>query len=152
MTPMIAAVRERLEILHRDLDQVVEGLSVEALDWSPGEGMNSIAVLAAHVAGSERFWIGELAGGDPAGRVREAEFQTRGVDEAHLRALLARSLEHTLGVLDRLDEQDFGALRYNPFWEREVSVAVCLAHALEHTGAHLGHMQATRDLWERRGS
>jgi uncharacterized damage-inducible protein DinB len=147
---MISAILERLESLHRDLDQVVAGLPVEALDWTPGEGMNSIAVLAAHVAGSERFWVGELAGGDPAGRMREAEFETRGVSEAQLRALLDGSLEHSRGVLSRLDEGGLGALRYNPFWEREISVAVCLAHVLEHTGTHLGHMQATRDLWERR--
>jgi ankyrin repeat protein len=31
-------------------------------------------------------------------------------------------------------------------------VAWCLAHALEHTALHLGHMQITRQLWEQRGS
>ncbi|MDX1437384.1 MAG: DinB family protein [Anaerolineales bacterium] len=146
MEIMLAAVQERLEALHEDLDRAVAGLSQAELDWSPGEGMNSIAVLAAHVAGSERYWIGELAGGEPSGRVRDAEFQTRGVGDGQLRANLAKSLAHSKTVLARLTEQDLESATYNVHWGRDVSTATCLAHVLEHTGTHLGHMQMVRDL------
>jgi uncharacterized damage-inducible protein DinB len=150
MKIVLSAVQERLEVMHEDLDNALAGLSTEALDWSPGDGMNSIAVLAAHVAGSERYWIGELVGGEPSGRVRDAEFRTQGVDEARLRASLAKSLEHSQTVLARLTEQDFESVHYNAHWDREITTALCLAHVLEHTGLHLGHMQVTRDLIDRR--
>jgi uncharacterized damage-inducible protein DinB len=148
MDPIFSAVNERLEAMHGDIDQVLSGLPLEALDWVPGEGMNSIAVLAAHVAGSERYWVGELAGGRPAGRVREAEFQTRGVGEEALRSALAESLALSQAVLSGLSVADLETLRENPVWGKQVSIAVCLAHTLEHIGTHLGHMQITRQMWE----
>ena len=43
----------------------LEGLPPEALDWRPtretGElATNSLAVIAAHVAGSQMFWVKEI--------------------------------------------------------------------------------------------
>ena len=36
---------DRLEALHAGLEEAIAGLPVEALDWVPGPGMNSLAVL-----------------------------------------------------------------------------------------------------------
>ena len=62
----------RLEALYSHVEAAIEGLSVDALDWSPGPEMNSIAVLLVHLAGSVRYWIGDVAGGEPSGRDRQA--------------------------------------------------------------------------------
>jgi len=141
---------ELLESLHTGIHQTIEGLSTEALDWTPGPDMNSLAVLVAHIAGSERYWIGDIAGNEPSGRVRESEFQTAGVDEAALSARLEAVLAHSRTVLERLTLAELEAKRSNPRDGREYTVAWAVFHALEHTALHLGQMQLTRQLWEQR--
>jgi len=61
----------------------VRDLPAEAMDWSPGPEMNSVAVLLAHIAGVLHEGI-DIALDDPPGRVREQEFQTRGVRSAEM--------------------------------------------------------------------
>ena len=50
-----------LQDCHNGILQALEGLPQSALDWVPGQDMNSIAVLLAHITGSERYWIGDIA-------------------------------------------------------------------------------------------
>ncbi len=42
---------QELEILQHRLHTDVRDLPAEAMDWSPGPAMNSVAVLLAHIAG-----------------------------------------------------------------------------------------------------
>ena len=150
MIPMLQDYFDRLLFLHADLRRAIEGLPPEALDWSPGPEINSIAVLAVHTAGSERYWIGDLIGRDPSGRVRESEFQVQGLAAAELIARLDAALAHSRSVIDRLTLADLDMKRTLQSDGREVSVAWALAHALEHTAIHLGHMQLMRQLWGQR--
>jgi len=143
---------ERLDALYAALLQTIEGLPPVALDWVPGQEMNSLSVLAIHVAGATRYWIGDVAGQDSSGRDRGAEFLTHGLDAAALKARLTGALEHSQRVLEDLTLADLEASRVSPRDGRQFSVAWCLAHALEHTALHLGHMQLTRQLWDERGS
>jgi uncharacterized damage-inducible protein DinB len=84
--------------LHADLNRTIEGASREALDWKPAEDSNSLAVLASHVAGSERYWIGEVAGGQRVGRdradSRAQEFLAEGLEATDLIARLDAALHH----------------------------------------------------------
>jgi uncharacterized damage-inducible protein DinB len=105
-------------------------------------------VLVTHTAGAERFWIGEMAGGEPSGRDRAAEFRVRGVSVAALKALLDETLAHSLAVLERLTASDLEVRRFSPVHQREYRVAWALVHALEHTALHLGQAQLTRQLWD----
>ncbi|MFN2137773.1 MAG: DinB family protein [Candidatus Promineifilaceae bacterium] len=139
---------ELLSGLHNGFEAAVEGLPVEALDWSPGGEMNSIAVLMAHTAGSERYWIGEVAGEDPANRVRSEEFNTKGATAEELQQLSQRTLAHSRAVLSRLSEDELAEARNAPAQGRNVTVAYALLHSLEHTAGHLGHAQVVRDLWD----
>lgn len=139
----------QLEALHSNIKQAIEGLSSEALDWEPGPEMNSLAVLVTHTAGAERIWIGEMAGVEPSGRDRAAEFRVRGVSAAALSALLDETLAHSLTVLERLTVSDLEARRFSSVHQREYRVAWALVHALEHTALHLGQVQLTRQLWDR---
>ncbi|HJW84787.1 MAG TPA: DinB family protein [Anaerolineae bacterium] len=150
MMPMLQDYFDRLLFLHVDLRRAIEGLPPDALDWSPGPQINSIAVLAVHTAGAERYWIGDVIGQDPSGRVREAEFQARGLAAAELIARLDAALSHSQSVIDRLTLADLDMKRTSPRDRREVSVAWALTHTLEHTAIHLGHMQLMRQLWEQR--
>ncbi len=152
MLPFLQAYMERLETLHGEIWRAIADLPSEALDWSPGPGMNSLAVLVTHTAGAERYWIGDVAGEDRSGRVRESEFETRGRGVDALATLLTDTLIHSRGVLSRLVAEDLEAMRLSVRDGEEYSVAWCLAHALEHTGLHLGHIQLTRQLWDQRAT
>ena len=74
MDPFFKDYYDRLSELHHDLAATIDGLPIEALDWSPGPDINSLSVLVAHTAGSERYWIGEVAGVDLAGSDRPQEY------------------------------------------------------------------------------
>jgi len=148
MLTILAEYVERLQALHTAMEQIVNGLPQAVLDWTPGPEMNSIHVLVVHVAGSERYWIGDVAGSDPSGRDRDAEFRSHGLDTDALIDLLDRTLAHSRAVLEQLEPADLERLRVSPRNGRQVTVAWCLAHALEHTALHLGHMEITRQLWE----
>jgi uncharacterized damage-inducible protein DinB len=152
MLPILHAYMERLEALHGEIWRAIADLPPEALDWTPGSEMNSMGVLITHTAGAERYWIGDVAGEDRSGRVREVEFETRGQGVDALATLLTDTLIHSRGVLERLALEDLAVMRLSVRNNQEYSVAWCLAHALEHTGLHLGHIQVTRQLWDQRGS
>jgi uncharacterized damage-inducible protein DinB len=149
MLPIFEAYLKCLEVLHTDMQRVIAGLPLAALDWSPGPEMSSLVVLATHVAGSERFWVGEVAGGDPANRNRPAEFQTQGLDEVALLSRLDASLAHTRATLEKLALPDLEVRRPGMDGD-EVTIAWALFHNLQHLGTHLGQMQLTRQLWDLR--
>ncbi|MCP4424791.1 MAG: DUF664 domain-containing protein [Chloroflexi bacterium] len=148
MLPFFADFLDRLEAMHEAIEQAVAGLPPEALDWRPGPEMNSIAVLVAHTAGAERYWIGDVAGQEPSGRVRAAEFETAGVETAVLLAKLQAALDHSRGVLESLTLANLELERVSPRDGRVYTVGWALSHALEHTALHAGHIQLTRQLWE----
>lgn len=148
MLPMLTDYLERLETLHAGVEQALEGLPPAALDWVPGPDMNSLTVLAVHIAGSQRFWIGELVGRDPSGRKRPAEFRASGLGLTTLQTTLAQVLTNSRSTLVQVTLEMMEDTRVSPFDQREVTVAWCLAHALEHTALHLGQMQITRQMWQ----
>ena len=85
MQPFFQDYFHRLTDLHQDILNAIQGLTIEALDWTPihqpDTEMNSINVLVTHICGSERYWIGEIAGRDHSGRVRATEFESAGATE-----------------------------------------------------------------------
>jgi hypothetical protein len=145
MEPFFADYLNRLESLHNDLRTSIDGLSQVALDWSPGVGMNSLCVLAVHVAGSERYWIGDVVAGEPSGRDREAEFRSKALDAKSLLDRLDACLAYIRGVLEGLHLEDLGRMCFASPDGR------ALAHVLAHTGIHAGHAQMTRQMWEQQG-
>jgi uncharacterized damage-inducible protein DinB len=149
---MCAACYDRLADLHAEMEQALAGLPPEALDWTPGPGFNSLAVLAVHAAGAERYWLGDVAGGLPSGRDREAEFRVAGLELAQVTGLLVEVLATSRQVLESLRDSQVGEMRVVPRDGRSTTLAWCLAHAVEHTAEHTGQMQLTRQLWEARAS
>lgn len=142
---------DRLKDLHQDCQRVVDGLPQEALDWKPSPDMNSIGVLVVHIIGAERYWVGDVVLDEPSGRQRDQEFATSGLNPSELSQRLDDALdyiEHSLGslTLTALTEE-----RASPRDGEIVTVGWSLLHVLKHTGLHLGHMEATRHMWEIRG-
>jgi uncharacterized damage-inducible protein DinB len=148
MNTFVVDYLERLDSLYDEVVNAIENIPQHALDWVPGPGMNSLAVLAIHVAGSSRYWIGDVAGESPSGRNRPAEFHATGVDLNTIKERLAASLAYAHEFMPTLSFEDLSSPRISPRDNRQVTIGWALAHALEHTALHTGHMQLTRQLWD----
>ena len=150
MEPCFADLFERLRFLHAEISKAIQDLPVDALDWAPAPGANAMGALVVHLTGAERYWIGTVIGGEPSDRVRESEFLADG--------LAVFDLQQRLDDLDRLAPTVLGALSLDdlarpcrvPRDGRTVTVGWALAHTIEHTAVHVGHIQLTRQLWEQR--
>ncbi len=149
MSPFFVDYLERLTMLHTEMDKALTGLPPAALDWSLGPAINSLAILAAHVAGSEMFWIGDVVIRGATTRIRDTEFQTVGVTADDLKARLAHALADSQQAVAQLTLAHLEEQRISPRGDgQHYTVAWCLLHALEHVAVHVGHMQLARQLWE----
>ena len=142
--------RGRIDDLRRQVSELIADLPAKALNWRPterGEGhtTNSLAVLAAHIAGAEHFWITEVVGGGPPTRDRAAEFATQVTDAAELCRLLEETGAETTEVLSALSPADLNGVR--EVEGRTVPVRWGILHVIDHTALHLGHMQITYQLF-----
>jgi hypothetical protein len=147
---------ERLSDLHQGVENTIEGLPPEALDWTPiretsGE-MNSISVLVTHLCGAERYWIGDVACDDPSGRVRKEEFKVSGLDANTLTQQIKVANDYAHSALAKLIVDDLTKFGTSPRDGRKFTVGWALMHALEHTAIHLGHIQITRQMWNEQHS
>lgn len=151
MQPLFEDIMQRFEGLFADFKKAISGLSVEALDWVPGPEMNSLGVLAVHVAGATRYWASDMTGGVGVPRSRSDEFAAQGADVAHLAELLDDCLADVKIALDRLTPDDLTrSVASEPHGGRTFRVSWSLLHALEHLALHVGHAQITRQLIDQR--
>lgn len=138
-----------LQESHNDILKALEGFPPNALDWIPEPGMNSINVLVYHLTAAECYLIGDVIAQEPSNRDRDAEFKVHNLNMDMLVNRLAESLIYVQRVLGSLTLQDLEKARLSPKDGRIVTVAWALIHALEHSATHLGHIQVTRQLWEK---
>ena len=148
MHPIFEVYMKLVTRLYEGYEKTLEGLSIEALDWTSGPDMNSLCVQVVHITGSTRFLMGELVGGIPANRDRASEFRASGFTEAALKARLAESREFVRGVLDKLTLDELTVAHPFPSGDETFTYAEMILHVLDHTGLHLGHAQITRQLWD----
>ena len=127
MLPALRDLHANLAWLHDQIKAIVGDLEPSQLDWKPAPAWNSIAQLVAHTADSERYWIGEVVGDEATGRERDAAL-----------AVSERALE---GVTPADLDRDYTDGPGGP-----VTAMGPLAHALEHTAIHTGHIELMRDL------
>lgn len=150
MADEIESCLERIEDLLGQIERLIKDLPAEALNWRPIKNseeheMNSLAVLAAHVAGAARFWAAEVVAGEPAVRNRPAEFE---VEENEAAALVSRLQEARSKVREVLIGLDPAVLdETRQVRDRTFTVRWSILHIIDHTALHLGHMQITYQLW-----
>ena len=123
MEPVLKPHLELLELLHQDCQIQISGLTQEELDWRPGHDMNSLAVLAAHVAGAERYWVGDVIMGEVSGRDRSAEFTTSAVSGEILSHRLASAFDYSRKALQDLTAGQLVEVRTSPRDGRKFTVA-----------------------------
>ncbi len=150
MLAEVAHYIDRIDDLRRQISEMISQMPAEALTWRPIEGeadhaTNSLAVMAAHVAGAEYHWIAEVIGRRPATRQRELEFKTIAADASSLVEKLTKNAEVSRQILSTLNEDDLAGSREVD--GRIVPVRWAILHVIDHTALHLGHMQITYQLW-----
>lgn len=120
----------------------VGGVDDNLFHWTPGPEFNSVAILLRHLAGSQRYWIGEAVGGIPSGRKRDQEFLhdrprrddvLRAVDEARRQT---REVLASLSVSDLSAETPPSVVVGKP--PRRPTKMWALLHYLDHLGYHHG--------------
>jgi hypothetical protein len=148
MLPFFEALLDRFYDLHREIENDLNVLPPEALDWKPGAEMNSVSVIIVHLTGAERFLIGDVVIGDPSNRNRESEFRVEGMGKGDLVQRLAATETYIKGAFGKLSLTDLETMRTHPHHGNQVSVAWALLHALEHTATHVGHIQLSVQLWK----
>jgi uncharacterized damage-inducible protein DinB len=146
--PFLEDYVERLGALLGEVRAALMGVPEAAIDWAPEPGVNSLAVLAAHVAGAARFWAAEVPGELGTERVRDAEFETAAVPAAMLAERLDEALAAARAVAEGLSPADLARLVTLPGNERQLTIGWCLLHALEHTALHAGHAQLMVQRWQ----
>jgi len=150
MNTVFTALLDRFDELHLEIEKALEGLPVEALDWEPGPDMNSLSVLIVHLTGAERYWVGDVARGEPFPRDRNAEFQVRGLEAAALVKRVRDLAAYERAAFEVMALADLEQERISPRDGKPYSVVWAIGHALEHTALHVGQVQLMSQLWKQR--
>ncbi len=150
MLPEVANYLDRMDSLRQQIRELITHVPVEALNWRPIEGdddhaTNSLAVMAAHIAGAEHHWYHEVIGQQPPTRQRDLEFKTVVEDAAVLLEKLTENAKISRQILSALSTDDLDGSR--EVQDRMVPVRWAILHIIDHTALHLGHMQITYQLW-----
>ncbi len=145
MVAEVQGVLAELRVLWGEIEALVRRLPPRALLYKPGAGFNSIAVLATHLAGSQRWWIGEVVANQAMHRDRDAEFRTEDGDPSVLIARLDDAAGLVSAVLDTLTPEMLDQTR--PYRGQPVTVRWILMRLLAHAARHAGHMQIVEKLW-----
>ncbi|HEY5271156.1 MAG TPA: DinB family protein, partial [Anaerolineales bacterium] len=75
---------------------------------------------------------------------------TQALSADALEAHLVSADDYARLALARFSLPDLEAVRQSPRNAKTFTAGWCLAHALEHTALHTGHIQLTRQLWEQK--
>ena len=150
MLPEIRQYIASLDDLRSQVAGIIRDLPPEGLNWRPtlpegADPTNSLAVLAAHVAGAEHFWIAECIGRFPPTRDRDAEFRYVATSAEEPLARLRNVGEETQAVLEKLTAEELESSFMKD--DHAVPVRWAIHHIIYHSGLHIGHMQLTYQLW-----
>jgi hypothetical protein len=140
----------RFHELHGEIRRDLESLPPAALDWKPGPEMNSISIIIVHLAGAERFLVGDVVMQESSNRNRDLEFQAQGMSKDDLIRRLEDSEAYLKNALGKLSLSDLETTRIHPRHGDQVTVAWALLHALDHAATHLGHINLTVQMWHQR--
>jgi hypothetical protein len=125
---------------------VVEGCSVEQLNWRPpAPETNSIFALATHTLGNARMNTLGVFCGQPIKRDRDAEFQAVATD-ANASLLEWPAIRDELAAaVGALNDDAMDRVCTHPV-RGEVTGREVLMLLARHAAEHVGHAELTRDL------
>ena len=142
-------------ILARDLRAVrreVEAYPDDVDLWRTPEGItNPGGMLARHLAGNIRHFIGAVLGGGGYQRDRESEFGARDIPRAEILAELDRAVADVERVVPVLPDELLAANYPMPLGRMTVNTMDFLMHLSSHLGYHLGQIDYHRRIITRSG-
>jgi len=131
-----------LEDLTRQVVETVTPLDDEQINRTVAGLQNSVGILLRHMAGSERYWIGEVAGGRPAHRNRDTEFGHEPLRKSELLAELERVTALSREVIGGISRDDLMTLvDVQRTKVAKETKAFALMHATQHLAYHLGQLR-----------
>ncbi len=148
MDALVTSLTQVLDLLHDDILAAVDPLKDEEINWVHPPLSNTIGILLRHIAASERYWIGEVAGGRAMHRVRSTEFGREHLSKAPLVGELRRAHAEVREVVQKLTGADLTTeieveLRGS---RRRATRAWAVMHSVQHTGYHLGQIQLFKKM------
>jgi uncharacterized damage-inducible protein DinB len=143
MDPHVAPYARMLEDLRRQVIEATSPLTDEQINRRVPDLRNTIGILLKHIAGSERYWVGEIAGGRAAQRNRDAEFEHAPVRKDEALAEIERVAALSRDVLDRLTRDDLlvEVEAHRPGGVVRETKTGALLHAVQHLAYHLGQIR-----------
>jgi hypothetical protein len=142
--------RQVLKDVHKDMQFLLKGVPAAGLNWQPGPNTNSLWALTLHTLGATLHLLSTAADIEPHWQEwkRSIELSASGDDPGLLLAAIRNMDDFLDKVFPVLEEEDPIAER--DWLGRQRHVSWLVAHALEHAGRHVGHMELTRQLWDQR--
>lgn len=142
--------RQTLKALHSDMQYLIKGVPSAGLNWQPGTNTNSLWALTLHTLGTTLHLLSTAADIEPRWQSwqRATELAATGDDPGLLLTAIRNMDDFLDKVFSVLEEEAPGTERDWLGKPRPVSYLV--AHAVEHAGRHVGHMELTRQLWDQR--
>jgi uncharacterized damage-inducible protein DinB len=143
MDPQVAPHWRMIEDLRRQVLETVAPLDDAALNRRVPPLANTIGILLRHMAGSERYWVTEVAGGRPINRDRDAEFAAAPVSKADLVAEMERVRDESRAILESLTAADLlvEVEARRPRGVTRETRAGALLHVTQHLAYHLGQLR-----------
>jgi hypothetical protein len=139
-----------LESIHGKIKWQVASLPQPALDWSFQPGVGSLCMLVSHIAGAERYWLGEVVGREQPIRKPGLTYRVTGLDSQELCRRLDTALNCCRKVLEKFEPGDLEDKRISPRDGAEVTVRWALTHAMDHTSGHEWDVAFMRQLCAKR--
>lgn len=131
----------------RTVAREVDAYPNDELLWRIVAGIpNSGGTLALHIAGNLQHYVGAVLGGSGYVRDREAEFSTRDLSRAEVRAEVEAAAEAVDFTLANLTGEQAEARYPERVSGRNVRTADFLMHLSVHLGYHLGQLDYHRRL------
>ena len=142
-----------IDRMHMRLDQAIEGLIPQEVNWRPSPSSNTIGNLLKHMNGTEAFWIHYVAGGMETQRDRASEFEIRDFPMEGLLEEYRQVKEVSRRVIEDLTEEElaesrsFKAPRTQSEDEQHTTVHWCLMHTIEASTQHIGQIFYIRKMY-----
>ncbi len=142
--------RQALKVLHADMRFLIKGVPGMGLNWQPGVNTNSLWALVLHTLGTTLHLLSTAADIEPGWQdwKRQTELSASGDDPGLLLTAINNMDDFLDKVFPVLEEEDAAAMR--DWLGKQHPVSWLTAHAIEHAGRHVGHMELTRQLWDQR--
>lgn len=148
MLKFYQALLDQFHGLHAEVLKAIDALPAEALDWRPAPGMNSLTIIAVHLSGAERYWIGDVVKGVPSFRDRDWEFTVKSWEPAALKKRITDLEDYEQAAFEDMGLPELQEERISPRDGQKVTVGWALMHALEHAAVHVGHIEILLQQWK----